>query len=129
MLIYFDAESKQTVVRTCCRPGRGGYLVVGPTEGIFAMLGSLTKHKTWLYQNRPDRVGRGIRGVVDVGFRPGELLPFYLDETDEQIAGAERCPAEAGGDPTDDKALREAFRLVHTIKGRRWSWASARSRT
>jgi chemotaxis methyl-accepting protein methylase len=29
---------------------RGGYLVVGPTEGIFGMLGPLTKHKTWLYQ-------------------------------------------------------------------------------
>jgi chemotaxis protein methyltransferase CheR len=52
VLIYFDAESKQTVVRHLLASlARGGYLVVGPTEGIFGMLGSLTKHKTWLYQN------------------------------------------------------------------------------
>ena len=52
VLIYFDADSKQAVVRNLLASlAKGGYLVVGPTEGIFGMLGSLTKHKTWLYQN------------------------------------------------------------------------------
>ena len=52
VLIYFDAESKQAVVRHLLASlAAGGYLVVGPTEGIFGMLGSLVKHKTWLYQN------------------------------------------------------------------------------
>jgi chemotaxis protein methyltransferase CheR len=51
VLIYFDAESKQKVVQNLIAAlAKGGYLVVGPTEGIFSMLGSLTKHKTWLYQ-------------------------------------------------------------------------------
>ena len=52
VLIYFDAESKRVAVRHLLSSlVKGGYLVVGPTEGIFGMLGSLTKHKTWLYQN------------------------------------------------------------------------------
>ena len=51
VLIYFDNESKQAVVRNLLDAlAKGGYLVVGPTEGIFGMLGGLTKHKTWLYQ-------------------------------------------------------------------------------
>jgi chemotaxis protein methyltransferase CheR len=51
VLIYFDTDSKQTVVRHLLHAlARGGYLVVGPTEGIFGMLGPLIKHKTWLYQ-------------------------------------------------------------------------------
>ncbi len=51
VLIYFDLDSKQTVVRNLLASLRpGGYLVVGPTEGIYNMLGSLTKQKTWLYQ-------------------------------------------------------------------------------
>ena len=52
VLIYFDGESKQSVVRHLLASlAKGGYLVVGPTEGIFGMLGPLTRHKTWLYQN------------------------------------------------------------------------------
>ncbi len=52
VLIYFDNDSKRTVVRNLLGAlAKGGYLVVGPTEGIFSMLDSLTKHKTWLYQN------------------------------------------------------------------------------
>lgn len=51
VLIYFDEASKRTVVRHLLASlGKGGYLVVGPTEGIYGMLGSLTKHKTWLFQ-------------------------------------------------------------------------------
>lgn len=51
VLIYFDEDSKRTVVRNLLAAlAKGGYLVVGPTEGISTMLGPLTKHKTWLYQ-------------------------------------------------------------------------------
>jgi chemotaxis protein methyltransferase CheR len=51
VLIYFDPDSKQRVVRNLLAAlAKGGYLVVGPTEGVYSMLGSLKKHKTWLYQ-------------------------------------------------------------------------------
>ena len=51
VLIYFDKESKQTVVRNLLQSlDKGGYLVVGPTEGIYSMLDPLTKLKPWLYQ-------------------------------------------------------------------------------
>ncbi len=53
VLIYFDTASKQAVVKNVLAAlARGGYLVVGPTEGIFAMLDPLTKVKTWLYQRQ-----------------------------------------------------------------------------
>ena len=51
VLIYFDKESKEVVVRNLIGAlDKGGYLVVGPTEGIYTMLDSLTKLKPWLYQ-------------------------------------------------------------------------------
>jgi chemotaxis protein methyltransferase CheR len=51
VLIYFDKESKQIVVRNLIDVlDKGGYLVVGPTEGIYSMLDSLNKLKPWLYQ-------------------------------------------------------------------------------
>jgi chemotaxis protein methyltransferase CheR len=51
VMIYFDTESKQTVVRNLINLlGRGGYLVVGPTEGVHSMLDPLIKQRTWLYQ-------------------------------------------------------------------------------
>ena len=51
VLIYFDKDSKQIVVRNLVESlAPGGYLVVGPTEGIFAMLDPLSKLKPWLYQ-------------------------------------------------------------------------------
>jgi chemotaxis protein methyltransferase CheR len=51
VLIYFDPISKQRVVNHLLAAlAKGGYLVVGPTEGVYSMLGSLKKHKTWLYQ-------------------------------------------------------------------------------
>ena len=51
VLIYFDTESKQSVVKNVIDAlAKGGYLVVGPTEGIYTMLDSLTKLKPWLYQ-------------------------------------------------------------------------------
>jgi chemotaxis protein methyltransferase CheR len=51
VLIYFDTESKQSAVKNVIDAlARGGYLVVGPTEGIYTMLDSLNKLKPWLYQ-------------------------------------------------------------------------------
>jgi chemotaxis protein methyltransferase CheR len=51
VLIYFDTESKKMVVRHMIDAlAKGGYLVTGPTEGIYAMLDPLKKVKPWLYQ-------------------------------------------------------------------------------
>ncbi len=53
VLIYFDTASKLTVVRNVLAAmGKGAYLVVGPTEGIYTMLDPLTKLKPWLYQKQ-----------------------------------------------------------------------------
>ena len=69
VLIYFDAESKQTVVATCWPPGQGGYLVVGPTEGIYTMLDSLSEDQALALPE--ERLSQAeLRGIGDVGFRP-----------------------------------------------------------
>ncbi|MFO0951954.1 MAG: chemotaxis protein CheA [Isosphaeraceae bacterium] len=51
------------------------------------------------------------------GFDLNELLPYYLDETDEQIVGLNDALLKLESDPTDAPVLREAFRLIHSIKG------------
>ncbi|QEH31780.1 Chemotaxis protein CheA [Aquisphaera giovannonii] len=51
------------------------------------------------------------------GFNPAELLPFYLDETDEHIAALNDALLRLEQDPADAKALAEAFRMFHSIKG------------
>ena len=51
------------------------------------------------------------------GFNLAELLPFYLDETDEHIAALNDSLLRLEQDPTDIKALQEAFRMFHSIKG------------
>ena len=51
------------------------------------------------------------------GFDLAELLPFYLDETDEHIAALNDALLRLEQDPTDAKALAEAFRMFHSIKG------------
>ncbi|WP_169979361.1 CheR family methyltransferase [Tautonia rosea] len=54
VLIYFDAESKARVVRQILGAiAPGGYLVVGPTEGIYGMLDPLERVESWLYR-KPD---------------------------------------------------------------------------
>ena len=45
------------------------------------------------------------------------LLPFYLDETDENIAALNDSLLRLEQDPTDARALAEAFRMFHSIKG------------
>ncbi len=53
VLIYFDVDSKRRVVDAVLAAlAPGGLLVVGPTEGIHAMLGGLEKLKTWLYRKK-----------------------------------------------------------------------------
>jgi chemotaxis protein methyltransferase CheR len=52
VLIYFDRESKRTVIKNLIGSlARGGYLVVGPSEGIYDMLEPLQKRTTCIYQN------------------------------------------------------------------------------
>lgn len=51
VLIYFDLASKKKVVDVVLAAlARGGHLVIGPTEGIYGMLGALEKLKPWLYR-------------------------------------------------------------------------------
>ncbi len=51
VLIYFDRESKRAVIRNLIAGlAPGGYLVVGPSEGIYDMLAPLVKQATYLYR-------------------------------------------------------------------------------
>lgn len=51
VLIYFNRASKETVIENLVKAlAPRGFLVVGPSEGIFDMLGMLTKRSTFLYQ-------------------------------------------------------------------------------
>lgn len=51
VLIYFDRESKKQVIENLIRSlTRGGYLVVGPSEGIYDMLEPMEKRAIFLYQ-------------------------------------------------------------------------------
>lgn len=51
VLIYFDEKSKQVALRNMLHQlAVGGYLIVGPSEGVYDMLGSLEKRTTFLYQ-------------------------------------------------------------------------------
>jgi chemotaxis protein methyltransferase CheR len=51
VLIYFDPASKQAVVgRLLESLELGGYLVVGPSEGVHDLLKSLKKYSSFLYQ-------------------------------------------------------------------------------
>ncbi|MFM9962426.1 MAG: CheR family methyltransferase [Planctomycetaceae bacterium] len=53
VLIYFDRESKKVVINNLVNSlTRGGYLVVGPSEGIYDMLDPLEKRQTFLYQKK-----------------------------------------------------------------------------
>ena len=50
-------------------------------------------------------------------FDLSELLPFYLDETDEQIGALNENLLRLEADPNDASALQETFRVVHSLKG------------
>ncbi len=51
------------------------------------------------------------------GFNLAELLPYYLDETDEHIAALNDARLRLEQDSTDARSLQEAFRMYHSIKG------------
>jgi len=56
VLIYFDRQSKIKVVEHLVRSlAAGGYLVVGPSEGLYDMLGMLEKRSPFLYQKPSSR--------------------------------------------------------------------------
>jgi chemotaxis protein methyltransferase CheR len=51
VLIYFDGDSKQVVIKNLLHAlAVGGYLVVGPSEGVYDMLHPLQKISPLLYQ-------------------------------------------------------------------------------
>lgn len=53
VLIYFDRDSKRVVIDNLIRSlVGGGYLVVGPSEGVFDMLGALDRVAPLLYRKR-----------------------------------------------------------------------------
>ena len=78
MLIYFDTESKQAVVRNLIDAlAEGGYLVIGPTEGIYTMLDPLTRSSPGCTSEPHERVhtqgGRaGCNGPGLAALRSGE---------------------------------------------------------
>jgi chemotaxis protein methyltransferase CheR len=61
VLIYFDVDSKKTVIRNLLPLlARGGYLVAGPTEGIYKMLEPLKQVNSWLFQRVEDSSTVGV---------------------------------------------------------------------
>lgn len=51
VMIYFSRESKQIVINHLVNSlADGGYLVIGPSEGVFDMLTMLQKRSTFVYQ-------------------------------------------------------------------------------
>ena len=62
VLIYFDQDSKRTVVKNLIRAlAPGGFLVVGPSEGIYAMLEPLERLSAFLYQKPGTGSGSATR--------------------------------------------------------------------
>lgn len=55
VLIYFDQDSKQIVVKNLLRSlASGGYLVIGPSEGIYDMLGGLERISSLVFRKPGD---------------------------------------------------------------------------
>jgi chemotaxis protein methyltransferase CheR len=55
VLIYFDRESRKVVVKNLLDAlATGGYLLVGPSEGIYDLLGPLRRISPLLYQKTDD---------------------------------------------------------------------------
>ncbi len=68
VLIYFDRDSKQVVIDNLIAAlALGGYLVVGPSEGIYDMLDPLQKISPFLYrkvEEAPAGASTGKRGAA-----------------------------------------------------------------
>ena len=69
VLIYFDRSSKEVVIENLIRALKvGGYLVVGPSEGIYDMLQPLEKCSTFIYQkNEETRASASVHRRGRVG--------------------------------------------------------------
>lgn len=68
VLIYFDADSKRLAVRNLLAALRpGGYLVIGPSEGIHDFLGSLERVEPLIYQRPEGRVQQRQHGPATSG--------------------------------------------------------------
>jgi chemotaxis protein methyltransferase CheR len=64
VLIYFDRDSKGVVVRNLLSAlAPGGYLVVGPSEGIYDMLAPLQRITPFLYQKVDTTASRDAAGT------------------------------------------------------------------
>ena len=69
VLIYFDRQSKQTVVNNLFNTlAVGGYLVVGPSEGIYEMLGGMERVSPLIYK----KVGETPNSSAAAGDRGGK---------------------------------------------------------
>ncbi|TWU33306.1 CheR family methyltransferase [Novipirellula artificiosorum] len=69
VLIYFDRQSKQIAVNNLLNAlAVGGYLVVGPSEGIYEMLGGLERVSPLIYK----KVAETPRSAAAVGHRGGK---------------------------------------------------------
>lgn len=67
VLIYFDRQSKEIALRNLLAAlAPGGYLVVGPSEGIYDMLTDLRKVAPLVYQKAEDAPSK-LRQVPDEG--------------------------------------------------------------
>ena len=71
VLIYFDRDSKQVVINNLLKAlAIGGYLVVGPSEGIYDMLDPLQRISPFLYrkaeETRPS-VSASVGGMRNDG--------------------------------------------------------------
>lgn len=54
VMIYFDRKSKTSVVKRLQNAlNPGGYLVLGPSEGVYDLLPDMQKISTFVYQKRP----------------------------------------------------------------------------
>ena len=70
-----------------------------------------------LIETNSTESNENTKGSSMTGFDLAGLLPYYLDETDEQVAGLSVALLKLEKLPTDETTLRDAFRLIHTIKG------------
>ena len=76
VLIYFDTESKQAVVKNVIHSlAKGGYLVIGPTEGIYAMLDPLCKINPGCTNGVPHRGGKKPAFELTGRVRKARLKP------------------------------------------------------
>ena len=119
VLIYFDTASKlDRRAERACRHGQGR--VPGDRSHRGDLHDARPAHEAQalaLPEARLSQAELTQEEPAMSGFDLSELLPFYLDESDEHIAALNDALLRLEQDPTDAKALAEAFRMFHSIKG------------